>query len=146
MKKKFLIIIISGLIFGFGLALSGMAKPEVVLSFLQLKDLGLLFVLLPAAILAGFSLFYFKGKKAPMTNLEYGMRRYPVGRNTIIGGILFGLGWGISGACPGAAYASIGIGNYPMVIGVIAMMLGAATYHLFAKACPDNIIVKHHDR
>ncbi len=144
--KKMLLILFSGIIFGFGLALSNMAKPEVVLSFLQLKDFGLLLVMLPAAIIAGITFHVLLGKRAPWTNLKYGKRLYPLGRNTLIGGILFGLGWGISGICPGAAYASLGMGNYPIIAGIVAMAAGAASYHLFAKHFPKNTLVKDHNK
>lgn len=146
MKIKFFIIAIAGIIFGFGLALSNMTKPEVVLSFLQLTDLGLLLVLFSAAIISGLTMYYLHGKEAPVTHLKYGMRKYPLGLNTVVGGIFFGLGWGISGVCPGAAFASIGIGNYPILAGVAAMMLGASTFHIFKKYFPKNKIVTDHDK
>ena len=48
-----------------------------------------------------------------------------LGRGTILGAVLFGLGWGISGVCPGAALASVGIGNYPIFLALGGMFLGA---------------------
>lgn len=148
MKKKNILLLVGGLIFGFGLAYSGMAKPEVVLSFLQLNDLGLLFVMLPAALIAGvtFHALHKSKKKAPWTNLSYGFRRYPLGRNTILGGFIFGIGWGISGICPGASYASLGMGNYPIIFAILAMGVGASSYFYFAKYFPNNPLVKDHDK
>lgn len=135
MKGKNVILYGGGLIFGFGLALSGMTKPEVVLSFLQLKNLGLLFVLGCGALIPGIAFQYLSRtkKKAPLTHLPYGLRQYPLDKNIIYGGIIFGIGWGISGMCPGAAYASLGVGNWPILFGLFGMLIGAFVFARFFK-------------
>jgi uncharacterized membrane protein YedE/YeeE len=46
-------------------------------------------------------------------------------RNVIIGAVIFGVGWGISGQCPGSAVASLGTGNIPILLGLAAMFIGA---------------------
>lgn len=121
------LIIVGGLTFGFGLGLSGMARPEVVLSFLQLWDLGLLFVMggavavvAPVVFLASRS-----GRTAPLSGRRYGRRLKSMDSNVLGGGVLFGVGWGLSGICPGAAYASLGIGNLPILWGIAGMFVGA---------------------
>lgn len=121
------VIVVGGLTFGFGLGLSGMARPEVVLSFLQLWDLGLLFVM-GGAVAVMAPVFFFStrsGRRAPLTGTAYVRRVKPMDANVLGGGVLFGVGWGLSGICPGAAYASIGIGNYHMVWGIAGMFMGA---------------------
>lgn len=122
-----LLIIIGGLLFGFGLGYSQMARPEVVLDFLQLQDLGLLFVMGGAALVTGttitFATHYLN--RAPLTDDRYEKRDKSFDRSVLIGGAIFGVGWGISGICPGSAYASLGIGNYPILIGLAGMFLGA---------------------
>lgn len=123
----FPVIYVGGLIFGFGLAISGMARPEVVLDFLQFEDLGLLFVMGGAAVVTGIT---FAGAtrylgRAPLTASEYTRRVKDLDRNVIVGGTIFGVGWGVSGICPGAAYASVGIGNYPILWAIGGMFLGA---------------------
>lgn len=122
-----LLVIVGGLIFGFGLALSEMAKPEVVLNFLQLQDFGLLFVMFGASIIAGitFEIGTRMEKTAPLTGEEFGKRVKEIDRHLVLGAVIFGLGWGLSGICPGAAYASIGIGNYPILAGLTGMFVGA---------------------
>jgi uncharacterized membrane protein YedE/YeeE len=121
------IIVLGGLVFGFGLGFSQMAKPEVVLNFLQLQDFGLLFVMFGAAAVAGvvFEVGTRVEKKAVLTGERFGKRTKEMDRHVILGAIVFGLGWGISGICPGAAYASLGIGNYPVLVGVAGMFIGA---------------------
>jgi uncharacterized membrane protein YedE/YeeE len=123
----FLAILVGGLIFGFGLAYSHMARPEVVLDFLQFEDLGLLFVMGGAAVVTGivFTVATTFLDRAPITGTEYVRRMKSFDRNVVVGGVVFGAGWGISGICPGAAYASVGIGNWPILWAVAGMFLGA---------------------
>ncbi len=115
------------MIFGIGLAISGMARPEVVLDFLQFDDLGLLFVMGGAAVVTGatFTVATRFLDQAPLTASEYTRRIKEFDSNVVIGGSIFGVGWGLSGICPGAAYASIGIGNYPILWAILGMFLGA---------------------
>lgn len=121
------VVFVGGLVFGFGLGISQMARPEIVLSFLQLHDFGLLFVMGGAALVTGIVLAVLPRwrKVAPFTGDRYGRRLKSFDRNVLVGGIVFGGGWGISGICPGAAYASLGIGNYPILWGIVGMFLGA---------------------
>jgi uncharacterized protein len=121
------VIYLGGLIFGIGLAISGMAKPEVVLDFLQFEDFGLLFVMGGAAIVTGitFAVATRYLDRAPLTGDTYKRRLKSFDRNVVIGGSIFGLGWGLSGICPGAAYASVGIGNYPILWAIAGMFIGA---------------------
>lgn len=123
------LILLGGLIFGFGLGFSEMAKPEVVLSFLQLTDFGLLFVMFGAAAVAGLT--FETGSRfldeAPLTGEKFGKREKSMDRHVLLGGAVFGLGWGISGICPGAGYASLGLGNYPILVALLGMFIGAYT-------------------
>ena len=121
------VIFIGGLIFGFGLAFSHMARPEIVLAFLQFSDFGLIFVMFGAALVSAFTFATFPRfrDRAPLTDSTYGRRLKVFDRNVIVGAIIFGIGWGISGICPGAAYASLGIGNYPILWAIAGMLIGA---------------------
>ncbi|MFB6178311.1 MAG: YeeE/YedE family protein [Halorientalis sp.] len=125
--RFYLAILVGGLIFGFGLGYSHMARPEVVLDFLQFQDLGLLFVMGGAAVVSGLTIMTasrLRGR-APLTGQEYARRLKSFDRNVIAGGVIFGVGWGLSGICPGAAYASVGIGNFPILWAIGGMFLGA---------------------
>lgn len=121
------VVLVGGLVFGAGLAVSGMAKPEVVLDFLQFEDFGLVFVMGGAAVVSGVA--FFAGTTllggAPVTGRAYARRVREFDRNVVVGGVVFGAGWGVSGVCPGAAYASVGIGNLPILWAVAGMFLGA---------------------
>ncbi|ELZ82189.1 YeeE/YedE family protein [Haloferax larsenii] len=122
-----LVVVLGGLIFGFGLALSNMARPEVVLDFLQFEDFGLVFVMGGAAVVTGtvFALAERSKGRAPLTGADYGRRLKSFDKNVVVGGVVFGAGWGLSGICPGAAYASVGVGNYPILIAIGGMFVGA---------------------
>ncbi len=126
MNKRNIVLFVGGLTFGFGLAWGGMSNPEIVLSFLQLKDYGL-FVLMGAATVTTFVAINIVPRfvKEPLLGGEFKPRTRTFNRNTIIGAIIFGLGWGLSGQCPGSALASLGIGNLPVLIGITAMFAGA---------------------
>ena len=126
MNKRNIVLFIGGLTFGFGLAWGGMSKPEVVLSFLQLKDYGLI-LLMGAATVTTFAAINIVPRfvKEPLLGGEFKSRTRTLNRNTIIGAIIFGLGWGLSGQCPGSALASLGIGNLPVLIGIAAMFVGS---------------------
>ncbi|GAA0305405.1 putative membrane protein YedE/YeeE [Halarchaeum rubridurum] len=120
-------IFVGGLVFGLGLAISGMARPEVVLDFLQFEDFGLLFVMGGAAVVTGLAFFLATTflDRAPLTATEYTRRVKEFDRNVVVGGVIFGVGWGLSGICPGAAYASVGIGNFPILWAIAGMFIGA---------------------
>ena len=126
MKVKHIIVFIGGLLFGFGLAFGGMSKQEIVLSFLQLQDLGLLLLLGGSALVTAVTINLIpKILKKPILGGEFKKRTRTLTKRTIIGAIIFGVGWGISGLCPGSAMASLGIGNLPSLIGIAGMFLGA---------------------
>jgi uncharacterized membrane protein YedE/YeeE len=121
------LILVGGLIFGFGLGFSQMARPEVVLDFLQFEDFGLLFVMFGAAVVSGvaFAVMPRIRDRAPLTGDAYERRLKPFDRNVLVGGAIFGVGWGLSGVCPGAAYASLGTGNVTILWAIGGMFLGA---------------------
>ena len=120
-------IALGGMLFGFGLAYSEMARPEVVLDFLQLQDFGLLFVMGGAALVTATTIILSTRSfdRAPLTGDQYEKRERSLDRRVLVGGAVFGVGWGVSGLCPGSAYASLGVGNYPILLGLVGMFLGA---------------------
>ena len=133
------LIAVGGLVFGFGLGFSQMARPDVVLSFLQLWDLGLLFVMGGAVAVVSPVVFIASrsGRRAPLTGRAYLRRLKSMDNNVLLGGVVFGVGWGLSGICPGAAYASLGIGNYPILWGIAGMFIGAYGQGIVRSLSPD---------
>jgi uncharacterized membrane protein YedE/YeeE len=126
MKTRYFFVFTGGLLFGFGLAFGGMSKPEIVLSFLQLKDLGLLLLLGSSAFVTALTINLIpKVLNKPLLGGEFKKRKRTLSKRTLIGAAIFGVGWGLSGQCPGSAMASIGVGNLPILIGVASMFAGA---------------------
>ena len=121
------LILVGGLIFGFGLGYSHMARPEVVLDFLQFEDFGLLFVMFGGAMVTGLAYVVVPRlfDRAPLTGDGFDRRLKRFDRNVLIGGGIFGVGWGLSGICPGAGYASLGVGNLPILWAIGGMFIGA---------------------
>ena len=121
------LVVVGGLIFGFGLGFSHMARPEVVIDFLTFEDFGLLFVMFGGSIVAGVAFWTLSaaGGDAPLTGRRYTRRLKSFDRNVLLGGSVFGVGWGLSGICPGAAYASLGVGNWPILYALAGMFVGA---------------------
>lgn len=142
------LILVGGLIFGFGLAFSHMARPEIVLAFLQFSDLGLLFVMFGAAIITGLTFWIVPRlrNQAPFTGDTYRRRLKAFDRNVLIGGGIFGVGWGLSGICPGAAYASLGIGNITILWAIAGMFAGAYVQGVWrSKDSKTNTDISHAD-
>lgn len=119
---KHAIYLIGGLIFGFGLALSGMANPQVVLGFLHFKHFGLMLVM-GGAILVALPVFTLVRK--PLLAPEASLFKGKTGGRFLLGSVLFGVGWGLSGVCPAAAFAGLGSGIYGLGVAILAMFLGA---------------------
>jgi uncharacterized membrane protein YedE/YeeE len=119
--------LLGGGVFGFGLALSEMAKPEVVLAFLQLADFGLLLVMGGASVVAGTAILLATRSRyrAPLTGTQFRRRLRSFDQQVVLGGGIFGIGWGLSGICPGAAYASLGLGNVTILYAIVGMFIGA---------------------
>jgi uncharacterized protein len=126
-------ILASGALFGFGLALSTMVRPEVVIDFLLFRDLGLLLVL-GGAVTVTFIAYRLGPRllRKPIAGEAFGVHPSDMAVRTVAGAALFGVGWGLSGVCPGPAIASIGTGNWPVVVALVSMLAGAYVQGRFA--------------
>ena len=127
--------LLAGLIFGLGLIVSGMANPAKVLGFLDLAgrwDPSLAFVM-GGAIAVGLVAFRFARRR---TSSFFGeAMRLPTGnrvdRRLLTGSVLFGVGWGIAGFCPGPALVALGMGETKAVLFVAAMLVGMGLFEVF---------------
>jgi uncharacterized membrane protein YedE/YeeE len=123
----------AGLVFGIGLILSGMTDPGKVIGYLDVAgrwDPSLALVM-GGAILVGFFAFRVAGRRGK-TFLGGGLH-LPQRRDTdlrLVGGsLLFGVGWGLAGFCPGPALVSLASGQQPAAVFVAAMLGGMLLYH-----------------
>jgi len=132
-----LIALFAGVIFGLGLIVGGMTNPAKVLAFLDISgdwDPSLAFVML-GAIAIGF--FAFKAAAKQSRSLLGLPMQLPVShlidRKLVIGALLFGVGWGLAGFCPGPAVASILVGGAAVWIFVASMLAGMALHTLAVR-------------
>ena len=98
---RILLVGLGGLLFGAGLAISGMTNPAKVIGFLDLAgnwDATLAFVMAGAVAVFGLGARLVPGLPAATSD--------PVSKSLVIGSILFGVGWGLAGFCPGPALAN----------------------------------------
>ena len=125
---------LAGLLFGCGLILSGMSNPAKVLSFLDLAghwDPSLAFVMLGAVLVAALG---FRIGGARTRTLFGGDIHVPgaarVDTRLVLGSVVFGVGWGLVGYCPGPALASLGVGGWPTLLFVAAMIAGMTVFEV----------------
>lgn len=131
---RFLAVLAAGVLFGFGLALSTMVRPEVVLSFLRFQDFGLMLVMGGAVVV---TLLAYKLAPRLLTRPLLGgsFHTHPSAwnRDTAVGAALFGVGWGLCGVCPGPAIAGLGTGNWTLLWALGGIALGALVQGLRAR-------------
>ncbi|SDR60186.1 YeeE/YedE family protein [Paraburkholderia tuberum] len=123
---------VCGLLFGFGLLLSGMANPAKVLGFLDFAgrwDPSLAFVMIGAVAVAaiGFAIAKRRGKSLLGLPMQIPAST-PVTRRLMAGSLAFGVGWGIAGFCPGPALVALGLGSVKAWVFVAAMIAGMAVF------------------
>lgn len=123
-----------GLIFGLGLLISGMTDPAKVIGFLDLSgawDPSLAFVM-GGAIAVGIVAFAVARRQT--TNFFGGVIRWPtataIDKRLVMGSLLFGVGWGLAGFCPGPALVSLAAGVPKAMFFVAAMLLGMVIFDL----------------
>lgn len=129
-----LVTFVAGVLFGYGLALSTMIRPEVVLSFLRLQDLGLMLVM-GGAVLVVLLTYQLAPRLLARPVLDDHFHAHPSvwNRDTAVGAALFGLGWGLCGVCPGPAIAALGTGNTDLLWAVGGIAAGALAQGLRAR-------------
>ena len=125
---------LAGLIFGLGLVLAGMANPAKVLAFLDLAGLWnpSLAIVMGSAICIGLVAFSI-AKKHTRSLLGLPMN-LPTSRiidqRLVLGGLAFGVGWGLSGICPAPAFVLLGFGSIKGAIFLGFMLIGMGIYEL----------------
>ncbi|MBN8874596.1 MAG: YeeE/YedE family protein [Rhodospirillales bacterium] len=132
--------LLAGLVFGVGLALSGMLNPARVLGFLDLAgawDPRLAFVLAGAVAVSAVSYALARHRPRPLLASRFDIptsRR--IDARLLLGAALFGIGWGMAGFCPGPAFASLAFGIGKSVLFVVAMLAGMALFRLVPPPRP----------
>ncbi len=135
---KIVTSLFAGLIFGIGLIVSGMTNPAKVLGFLDMAgrwDPSLALVMAGAIAVAApaFWLARRRGKSllGEPIRLPAATR---IDRRLVVGGLAFGVGWGLAGFCPGPALASLATGGAEAAIFTAAMAVGMGAFELLERA------------
>ena len=134
--------LVSGLIFGLGLILSGMTDPSKVIGFLDLAGNWnpSLALVMGGAISVGYFAFRLAAKRQKAILGE--VMRIPtatkIDRRLVLGGLTFGIGWGLAGYCPGPALASLAVGRFEPFLFVLAMLGGMAIFEMLERFSAAN--------
>lgn len=130
--KVHVIGFLSGLIFALGLGVSGMTQTEKILNFLDVFgswDYSLAFVMIGAIIVHFIVYRWITHKDSPIFSNTFHMpTRKDIDKPLIFGAILFGIGWGVVGYCPGPALTSLAGGNPKTLVFVISMLVSMRGY------------------
>ncbi len=135
---KNLTSLISGIIFGLGLTVSGMVNPAKVIGFLDVAgawDPTLIFVMGGAMIPMFIAWAFSKKMSAPVAESEFKLPTLgSIDKKLVTGAATFGIGWGLVGICPGPGLAAVTFGETGVVIFVAAMIAGMAIFKIFQSS------------
>jgi uncharacterized protein len=119
---------VCGLIFGFGLLISGMTQPTKVLGFLDIFgrwDPTLAFVMAAALVVSGIGFALVQHQRRPVLAAQYlWPTRTDIDQRLVVGSVLFGIGWGLVGLCPGPALVNLPSLMPSVMVFVLAMAAG----------------------
>lgn len=126
--------LLAGILFGLGLSVSQMVNPQKVIGFLDLFgnwDPSLLFVMGSALVVTTVGFRFAISRPTPVLDSEFQIpTNQKIDRRLAIGSVLFGMGWGLVGLCPGPAIAALSIGGAPVLVFFVAMGAGIALFEL----------------
>jgi uncharacterized membrane protein YedE/YeeE len=129
--------LLAGAVFGLGLILSGMANPAKVLGFLDLAgpwDPSLAFVMGGAILVGAVAFAVARTRTVSLLGLQMRMpTATQLDSRLVVGSLLFGVGWGLAGFCPGPALVALGMGEQKALAFVGAMLAGMGLFELFDR-------------
>ncbi len=130
--NKNLAALFSGIVFGLGLAVSHMVEPAKVLAFLDVAgrwDPSLLLVMLSAVVVSFIAYRLISRRPRPLLADKFFLpTKSQLDRPLVIGAVIFGVGWGLAGYCPGPAVAALGLGTWEAPVFVAALAAGSLAY------------------
>ena len=132
--RQLALSLISGSLFGAGLAVSGMMDPSRVRGFLDIAgawDPTLAFVMAGATLVMAVAWLIQKRMDQPLTETAFALPGTQlIDRRLLSGAVLFGVGWGLAGLCPGPAIASLSVNPLPAAIFVGSMIAGMSIFKI----------------
>ncbi|MCE9661681.1 MAG: YeeE/YedE family protein [Burkholderiales bacterium] len=124
--------LLAGLVFGLGLIVSGMANPAKVMGFLDLAgpwDPSLALVMIGAIAVGAVAFFVARDRTVSFLGAEMKLpSARHIDRRLVMGSLLFGIGWGVAGFCPGPGLVALGMGEAKAAVFVAAMLVGMGVF------------------
>lgn len=129
--------LLTGIFFGFALSRSGASDYNLIYQMFTGENLKLALLMSTAIVVGAIGMMLLKvmGNK-DIRGKAIEINRKPLNRYTVIGGVLFGIGWAVSGACPGTVLAQIGEGKVLGLFTFLGMIFGTYLYALMAEKNP----------
>lgn len=135
--KNGLAALVVGFVFALGLGISGMTQPEKVVGFLDIFgswDPSLIFVMMGAIAVHFVTYKLIRKKTSPLLSTQWHVpTKKEITPALITGSILFGIGWGLAGFCPGPAVTSLASFEPQPILFVVSMLIGMFVFRAVDK-------------
>lgn len=135
--NKLIVALLSGIIFGLGLSLSQMINPDKVLGFLDISgnwDPSLALVMTGALAIAMPGFQWIRRQPKPQLDNQFHLTvKTQLDKPLLLGAAIFGIGWGMTGYCPGPAFASLALGNQEALYTVLSIYAGFTAAGFFSR-------------
>lgn len=129
--------LLAGLVFGLGLLISGMANPDKVLGFLDLAgpwDPSLALVMVGAIMVGVVGVAVARRRTLSFLGASISLpTNTRIDKRLVLGGLTFGVGWGLAGFCPGPGLVALGAGELKALVFVVAMVAGMAVFEVIER-------------
>jgi hypothetical protein len=135
--KKYLLISISGLLFGYGLSLSAMLDRHRIINFLDVTgnwDPTLLYVMFSAVLVTVVFFRFILKRSTPILDNRFRLpARKDIDAKLVTGAAIFGAGWGLSGYCPGPGIAAMTLGSMNAILFTLAFVTGSLLCSYYSR-------------
>lgn len=135
--NKLIVALLSGVVFGLGLSVSQMINPDKVLGFLDISgqwDPSLALVMAGALTIAMPGFYWIRRQPKPLLDSQFHLTaKTQLDKPLLLGAALFGIGWGMTGYCPGPAFASLALGNQEALYMVLGIYAGFSAAGMFGR-------------
>ncbi len=137
-SKRSLAALFSGLLFGAGLAVSQMINPQKILNFLDIAgnwDPSLALVMLAALAVSTVGFKWVLHTPKPLLDVQFHLpTSRQIDKRLVLGALVFGIGWGLAGYCPGPGVAAIALGTVEPLVFTAAVIAGFVMHRIADKS------------
>ncbi len=141
-NKESVVALVVGLVFGLGLVISGMTQPHKVVGFLDLFgnwDPSLIFVMGGAVAVHFVTYRIVRKRNSPIVMPKWQVpTKTEITKSLMVGAVLFGMGWGLAGFCPGPAITAVASFQVGPILFLVSMLLGMFLFKLIDKKIKFN--------